>query len=437
MPTWCNFENPNFGYPMNISSYWSSDVTDIGYFRSSHQYDTKPVSNLGAPDSMLPSNVSNFGPPSGQYDTKTVSNFYAGPPVGVPTHEIQGQLPAVHHQYLASPTGAPSAYSNWFHNSWDSAALVSAANDCTGMPLDNKVAGMACVTGYEASEEGFGRMYNGKRPKYHSEQATMPQRWKVFDSTGVTSDIPRSSAPGVAAVDRVTSDTGTPGQTNFRHIEVMNKDTLRKTLSSMFGPADASHNMDSSSSSPGLYKAPSNNWWEATLRDIPHDTKDSGEILCGPLDMYRSTITVRNVPWSYSQALLLQEWGDEAFDFLFLPMADQRPGNLGRVFINFPDPENIAKFFHRWNGRKLTLPGKKPIKVLFANIQGRDENIRHILCESQELLKRPTQQPEIREWGRKVSFNEYVAKQRFLDNLNCDCVKHRLAHTLNWDFMFE
>jgi hypothetical protein len=198
-------------------------------------------------------------------------------------------------------------------------------------------------------------------------------------------------------------------QRNFRHVEVLNKQTCRMYMSQIFAPQFAPINdFEASNTQPNMgSSATTSNSFFA----VPQEPQlCDNDILVGALDMHRTTITVRNVPWSYCQSTLLELWNEEGFDFLFLPMADQRAGNLGRIFLNFPKPELVIDFYRRWNGVKLRQPSKKPLKILFANIQGRDANIMHILNESHSFVEKPLHQPIIREQGLRVPFFEYIEK---------------------------
>jgi len=100
------------------------------------------------------------------------------------------------------------------------------------------------------------------------------------------------------------------------------------------------------------------------------------EIYDGP----RTTLMIRNIPSLYTPETLLQEWPNiGAYDFFYLPFNSRLQRNLMYVFINFTTPEGALKFKQQW--QKTRLPSytcQKPLNIGFADVQGKDENLRQL-----------------------------------------------------------
>lgn len=91
-----------------------------------------------------------------------------------------------------------------------------------------------------------------------------------------------------------------------------------------------------------------------------------------------TTLTARNIPRSYTQEMLLELWpNDGTYDILYLPYDSHAHQSTSQAFINFTSAEAAADFAGRW--AKQRLPGSvsaKPLDIKYANIQGREDNLR-------------------------------------------------------------
>jgi len=90
-----------------------------------------------------------------------------------------------------------------------------------------------------------------------------------------------------------------------------------------------------------------------------------------------TTLIVRNIPYSYTQADLEEEWPMRHFpyDYLHLPL-DARNRPLGYAYINFLFPMHASAFHVRWHGRFLTKHHfSKSLSVTVAHRQGKHANL--------------------------------------------------------------
>mmetsp|Transcript_58760 Transcript_58760/g.117549 ORF Transcript_58760/g.117549 Transcript_58760/m.117549 type:complete len:301 (+) Transcript_58760:146-1048(+) len=96
-----------------------------------------------------------------------------------------------------------------------------------------------------------------------------------------------------------------------------------------------------------------------------------------------TTLTVYNVPRSYTQADLIEEWPpDGSYDFLYLRYCPARKNLIRMATINFVSHELAAAFEERWNGR--FLPHDRPkrgqsLAVVASALQGKDINLMLVL----------------------------------------------------------
>jgi len=90
-----------------------------------------------------------------------------------------------------------------------------------------------------------------------------------------------------------------------------------------------------------------------------------------------TTLIVRNIPYSCTQADLQEEWPMNHFpyDYLHLPL-DARNRPLGYAYINFVLPIHASAFHVRWHGQFLTKHHfSKSLSVTVAHRQGKHANL--------------------------------------------------------------
>merc|ERR1719494_1093899 len=132
------------------------------------------------------------------------------------------------------------------------------------------------------------------------------------------------------------------------------------------------------------------------------------------------TMMVRNFPRRSGRARLLENLHatgfDGTYDFLYLPFCFAKKQNLGYAFINFCTPEFANRFQQQWHNKCLgderapADPSKsRPLHVSIALIQGKENNVRHLLreCKSSKIVNSKFQ-PVVYQNGVRVDFVEYV-----------------------------
>lgn len=93
-----------------------------------------------------------------------------------------------------------------------------------------------------------------------------------------------------------------------------------------------------------------------------------------------TTLMIRNIPSQYTPEALMREWPNEGtYDFLYLPFNSQAQRNLTYAFVNFTSPAFAIEFKHMWQKMRLKqFAVQKPLNIGFADVQGRDENLRQL-----------------------------------------------------------
>jgi len=126
------------------------------------------------------------------------------------------------------------------------------------------------------------------------------------------------------------------------------------------------------------------------------------------------TLMVRNFPRRSSQSRLIERLHASGFegtyDFVYLPFCFAKKQNLGYAFINFRTPKDANTFTERWHNKSLdNLPNPRALHVCIAHIQGKEQNVKHLLreCKSSKIVN-PRFQPVVYEHGVRVDFVEYV-----------------------------
>lgn len=120
-------------------------------------------------------------------------------------------------------------------------------------------------------------------------------------------------------------------------------------------------------------------WKVSTQRHTVPEAMAKGSMLDDP-NRNRTTLMIRNIPSLYTPETLLQEWPNTTnYDFFYLPFNSRLQRNLMYVFINFTSHEAALEFKARWQKTRLaSYTCQKPLNIGFADVQGRDENLRQL-----------------------------------------------------------
>eukprot|EP00929_Paragymnodinium_shiwhaense_P078280 TRINITY_DN40554_c0_g1_i3.p1 TRINITY_DN40554_c0_g1~~TRINITY_DN40554_c0_g1_i3.p1 ORF type:complete len:229 (-),score=40.95 TRINITY_DN40554_c0_g1_i3:456-1142(-) len=96
-----------------------------------------------------------------------------------------------------------------------------------------------------------------------------------------------------------------------------------------------------------------------------------------------TTVMLRQMPYSYSQEMLLEEVIHSGFagefDFLYVPQGNRgRPGGRGYGFINFVTPSAARRCRDYFQGRQFPSMSRKVVVVVAAALQGYEANVRFL-----------------------------------------------------------
>jgi len=124
---------------------------------------------------------------------------------------------------------------------------------------------------------------------------------------------------------------------------------------------------------------------------VPKEMQELVDTFPLPWPEARTTVMVRNIPFHYTQEMLLSEFPcRESFDFLYLPQSVSSARNLSYAFINFRTEELALQFQQTWNQTRLAhFASRKPLNVIFSSIQGRDACL-WVLNQNQARDRRKT-----------------------------------------------
>ena len=123
----------------------------------------------------------------------------------------------------------------------------------------------------------------------------------------------------------------------------------------------------------------------------PTTTATPKAVPSGPV----TTVMVRNIPTRYTSLSLievLKEHGfEKTFDFLYLPMDFRTKKNVGYAFVNFINPDYVAKFTNSFQGMQLKAnTSQKCLEIIPSRRQGFIDNIG--VFGASELLTSTSQQ---------------------------------------------
>jgi len=126
--------------------------------------------------------------------------------------------------------------------------------------------------------------------------------------------------------------------------------------------------------------------WQAREDDQIDEDNPRAKRHLHRLPDFVTTLIIRNIPNSCTQADLQEEWTRHEFpyDYLHLPL-DTRNRPLGYAYINFVLPVHASAFYLRWHGRFPTKHHfSKSLSVTVAHGQGTHVNL---MCVKGNNLK--------------------------------------------------
>lgn len=105
-----------------------------------------------------------------------------------------------------------------------------------------------------------------------------------------------------------------------------------------------------------------------------------------------TTFMIKNIPATYTQRKLLQEFTSEDFegliDFFYLPKGPSTRTNRGFAFCNLLDEQAAARFYNRFHGSMLEYSRDAVLlDITAAKIQGFEDNAKHFLFEKAQSNK--------------------------------------------------
>lgn len=121
-----------------------------------------------------------------------------------------------------------------------------------------------------------------------------------------------------------------------------------------------------------------------------------------------TTLMIRNIPVMYTQDMLALEWKNEGtYDLLYLPFSCTLQRNLSYAFINFVTEEYAHAFKAFWQKKRLAhFTVRKSLSISFADVQGRDTNLRQLNKKRVRRINVRQCQPIIFEDGRRIQLSE-------------------------------
>jgi len=123
-----------------------------------------------------------------------------------------------------------------------------------------------------------------------------------------------------------------------------------------------------------------------------------------------TTLVVRNIPARYTKEKLLLEWPpDGSYDFLYLPFNFRLGRTAGHAILNFTCNEAALSFYYRWHRQRLSPTISEPkFKIVKAEVQGLEENLRHLVNSKIDRITNPKYVPSVFIRRQEVPFAEFV-----------------------------
>lgn len=158
--------------------------------------------------------------------------------------------------------------------------------------------------------------------------------------------------------------------------------------------------------------------WEARQHQIAQDSasvdrqSSNGRSTEGESETI-TTLMIRNLPASITQALLLEELDrsgfNDLYDFAYMPMSFDAKTGKGYAFVNFFSQAAAGMFVGSWHESRRCGARGAPLNISPAAIQGLEANIRKWAGPRMARIRNPALRPFIRStsevpaWGRPSS----------------------------------
>eukprot|EP00405_Crypthecodinium_cohnii_P021865 CAMPEP_0206465952 /NCGR_PEP_ID=MMETSP0324_2-20121206/28154_1 /ASSEMBLY_ACC=CAM_ASM_000836 /TAXON_ID=2866 /ORGANISM="Crypthecodinium cohnii, Strain Seligo" /LENGTH=290 /DNA_ID=CAMNT_0053938945 /DNA_START=17 /DNA_END=890 /DNA_ORIENTATION=+ len=144
-------------------------------------------------------------------------------------------------------------------------------------------------------------------------------------------------------------------------------------------------------------------WGEVAEPTMVADKPDSPR--SGGKRQGMTTLMVRNIPSSYTQEMLVDEWAPtNNFDFLYLPRSGAGQSNLGYAFINFPTEDEALAFKNAWHKKGLAdSVSRKIMNISAADIQGLRANLMQLKKKRARCLDARQCHPVIVQDGQRIT----------------------------------
>jgi hypothetical protein len=132
-----------------------------------------------------------------------------------------------------------------------------------------------------------------------------------------------------------------------------------------------------------------------------------------------NTVVLKNIPIEYTRTGLCEELARHGFgyaiDFLYLPIKASTGHNVGHAFINIRTKDACRVFVEAFQGSRAedmfpAYPSAKGCQVSFAEVQGRDENMKK--CSTVSNIKKWEAHEEwqplfLDDYGRRIPMSEW------------------------------
>ncbi|CAE7246160.1 ML2 [Symbiodinium sp. CCMP2592] len=128
-----------------------------------------------------------------------------------------------------------------------------------------------------------------------------------------------------------------------------------------------------------------------------------------------TTAMLRNIPSKFTQQSLLEEIDAEGFnglyDFFYLPMDVRNKTNVGYAFVNFLEPDDMARFSRHFEGYRFKNNNSQKIATVSpAHVQGLKRNIQQLSKKAVLHFNKGQYKPVVFRNGERVDF-EVMAKE--------------------------
>jgi len=125
----------------------------------------------------------------------------------------------------------------------------------------------------------------------------------------------------------------------------------------------------------------------------PSPSSFAGALCEDGAPFWLTTLYVNGLPDRTSKKKLMKVWPpQDSYNFLLLPFNTEQRRATHYCFINFVSVEAAERFYTRWNGISLQLPGhphsRHHLQIQPAKTQGLRANIEHIKDKERQVVQR-------------------------------------------------